>query len=111
MHDLSSMSAMNEFQCPLTRKIFPFVLRDSGSRKEALARQKVHTQAEVQRLERLAGKELSLRELLRLADQERAKAAVEAAEAAEAAAAKPQEKSAGDIFGEALMRTTFPNAC
>jgi hypothetical protein len=111
MHDLSSMSANNEFQCPLTRKVFPFVLRDSASRKEALTRQKMHTQAEVQRLERLAGKELSLRELHRLADQERAKAAVEAAEAAEAAAAKPQEKSAGDVFGEALMKTAFPYAC
>ena len=111
MHDLSSMSAMNEFQCPLTRKVFPFVLRDSASRKEARARQKVHTQAEVQRLEHMAGRELSLRELLRLADQERAKAAVEAAEAAEEAAKKPPEKSAGDIFGEALMKTAFPHAC
>ena len=111
MHDLSSMSAMNEFQCPLTKKIFPFVLRDRASRKEALARQKVHTQAEVQRLERLAGKELSLRELFRAADQERAQAAVKEAEATEEAAAKPQEKSAGDVFGEALMKTAFPYAC
>ena len=111
MHDLSSMSAMNEFQCPLTKKIFPFVLRDRASRKEALARQKVHTQAEVQRLERLAGKELSLRELHRLANQERAKAAVEAAEAAEEAAKKPQEKSAGDLLGDAILKTAFPYAC
>ena len=46
MHDLSSMSAMNEFQCPLTKRIFPFVLRDSVSRKEALAQQKTHTQGD-----------------------------------------------------------------
>ncbi len=111
MHDLSSMSAMNEYQCPLTRKSFPFVLRNSASRKEALARQKIHTQAEIQRLERLAGRELSLRELFRAADQERAQAAVKEVEAAEAAAAKPQEKSGGEIFGDALMKTAFPHAC
>ncbi len=111
MHDLSSMSAMNEFQCPLTRKVFPFVLRDSASRKEALAQQKIHTQAEVQRLERLAGRELSYRELLRAADQKRAQAAAKEAEAAEEAVKKPQEKSAGDLLGDAMMKTAFPHAC
>lgn len=111
MHDLSSMSAMNEFQCPLTRRKFQFVLRDSASRKEALSQQKLHTQTEIQRLERLAGRELSLKELFRAADLERAQAAAVEKQAAEEAAKKPPEKSAGDIFGEALMKTAFPHAC
>ena len=111
MHDLSSMSAMNEFQCPLTRKVFPFVLRDSASRKEALARQKIHTQAEVQRLERLAGKEHSYRELLRAADQERAAAKV-AAEAAEVKAAEEAAKKGPDPFVEAILgQGRSPDVC
>ena len=85
-----SMSSMNEFQCPLTKKIFPFVLRDKASRKEAFASQQMHTGAEVQRLERLAGKGLNYRELLKAADRERGAAKVAEMKAAEEVAKKPQ---------------------
>jgi hypothetical protein len=100
MNEPCSMSAMNEFQCPLTKKIFPFVLRDNASRKEALAQQQAHTGAEVQRLERLAGRELKYRELLKEADRERAVAKVAEMKAAEEAAKKPQEP---DPFVEAIF--------
>ena len=90
MSEPYSMSAMNEFQCPLTKKIFPFVLRDNASRKEALAQQQAHTGAEVQRLERLAGRKLNYRELLKAADRERVAAKVAEMKAAEEVAKKPQ---------------------
>ena len=101
MSEPYSMSAMNEFQCPLTKKIFPFVLRDNASRKEALAQQQAHTGAEVQRLERLAGRELNYRDLLKAADRERAVAKVAEAKAAEEAAKKPK---APDPFVEQIFR-------
>ena len=100
MSEPYSMSSMNEFQCPLTKKVFPFVLRDSASRKEAFASQQMHTGAEVQRLERLAGRELNYRDLLKAADRERAVAKVAEMKAAEEAAKKPQEP---DPFVEAIL--------
>ena len=59
-----------------------------------------HTGAEVQRLERLAGRELKYRELLKEADRERAVAKVAEMKAAEEAAKKPQEP---DPFVEAIF--------
>ncbi|MEN6405894.1 MAG: hypothetical protein ABFC77_05425 [Thermoguttaceae bacterium] len=51
------------FQCILTGKAFPFG-RDAQSRKKATAEVQQHTRAEIERRERLAGRSLSLRELL-----------------------------------------------
>jgi hypothetical protein len=101
MMEPSSMSAMNEFQCPLTGKKFPFILRDRASRKEALAQQQAHTGGVIQRLERLAGKKLSYREQRQEAQREQAAAKLAEAKAAEEAAKKPKEP---DPFVEQIFR-------
>ena len=80
------------YQCPMTGKTFEFS-RDKASKNEAFAQQQVHTGGEIQRLERLAGRQLSFRELVRSSRVEREQAAASAkaeATAAEEAAKKPQ---------------------
>lgn len=90
------------YQCPLTGKTFEFS-RDKASKKEAFAAQQVHTGGEIQRLERLAGKQLSFRELIRSSQLERQQAAASVkaeATAAEEAVQKPQGL---DLFVEAIL--------
>ena len=97
------MSAMNEFQCPLTERIFPFVLRRQGFRKEAFARQQSHT-AGRDSAAGTAGRKGTQLQGIDPGGGSRAggsKVAAEAAEAkaAEEAAKKPQEP---DPFVEAI---------
>ena len=65
------------YECPVTGKTFEFN-RGRTSKKEAFAAQQAHTAAESQRLERLAGRQLSFRELIRSSRVEREQAAASA---------------------------------
>jgi hypothetical protein len=67
------------YACPLTGKTFAFT-RDRASKQAAFAQQQAHTSGEIQRLERLAGRQLSFRELIRVSRVEREQAAAKAAE-------------------------------
>ena len=59
------------YECPLTGKTFAFSQHDKASMREALAAQQVHTAAEMQRLERQAGRRLTYRETLHASWMER----------------------------------------
>lgn len=85
-----NMNTNWSYACPLTGKTFEFN-RDKSSKTEAFAQQQAHTGAEIQRQERLAGRQLSHRELIRASRVEREQAAASAkAEAAGEAVQKPQ---------------------
>ena len=102
-----SMHSMNEFQCPFSKKVFPFILRDNASRREALTQQQAHTGAEIQRLERQAGRRLDYRELLQSSQVEREQAAALARAAAMEAATKPTDR---EPFAEGVRGSCFTNA-
>lgn len=111
----SSMASNFSYECPYSGKAFAFT-REKGSRQAALAAQQAHTAAEIQRLERQAGRTLSHRELFQAGWTERQQAAAaakdaeaKAAEEAAAKAAKPKEAPT-DPLSVALMKTAFPYA-
>ncbi|HEY4761929.1 MAG TPA: hypothetical protein VIH42_15230 [Thermoguttaceae bacterium] len=65
------------YECPLSGKTFEFT-RDKTSQNEAFAAQQAHTATEMQRLERLAGRRLNYRDLIRSSRMEREQAAHQA---------------------------------
>ena len=88
------------YECPLTGKAFDFT---RATKREAFVAQQAHTAGEIRRLEQLAGRELTYRELMRAGWMERQAAAVaKAAEAkaVEETAKKPQEP---DPFVTAIL--------
>jgi len=101
-----NMTSNWTYECPLTGKTFEF---NRETKRDAFAAQQAHTSAAIQRLERLAGRQLSFRELIRASRTECEQA--KATEATEQPAKQPQDKSVGDLIGAALLKTAFPHAC
>jgi hypothetical protein len=86
----SSMKDNWTYECPLTGKTFGFSQGDKASKREALAAQQAHTGAETQRLERLAGRQLTYREWIHSSRMERTNAATK--EAAQPETPKPADE-------------------
>jgi hypothetical protein len=101
-----SMTSNFSYQCPLTGETFEFT-RDKRSKSEAFAQQQAHTAAEIQRLERLAGRELSFRELIRSSRIEREQAAAKATETP----AKQPEAPKPDPLVEQIFQGVTPYMC
>ena len=97
-----NMNSNGSYECPITGKTFEFT-QDKASKREAFSAQQIHTGAEIQRLERLAEKTLSYRELLRAGRMEREQAA--------AVDAKPKEAPKPAPLSEAIWKTAVPYAC
>ena len=102
------MSSNCEFQCPLSGEKFAFTPRDNESRRAAYGQQQAHTAAEIQRLERLAGRQLTHRELVQAARCEKAAAKPVAEPAAEP---ENQEERKRHPFSEAVLKEMFPHGC
>ena len=98
-----NMNSNWSYECPVTGKTFEFN-RGNTSKQEAFAQQQAHTAAEIQRLERLAGRQLSFRDLIRSGRVEREQAAVKPVETP----AKEPEAPKPDPFVEQIYQGVTP---